>query len=159
MVCVIRHPSCGSGAASVDFCRTQPVQIPRGSTPWAAGAGLRAGLNAGPPPSPHREATPCPCPLAGAGDLSELGWSVDLPKPSAPVSSKACPRIDMPYAHACTSIAMAVRVPLKMSAYVQEVPSSLPPSQVCVICATWPALNLRGRSLVSAKSVSDFLEL
>ena len=41
-------------------------------------------------------------PLAGAANLSELGWSVDPPKPSALVSSQACPD------------AMAVRVPLKV---------------------------------------------
>ena len=30
---MIRHPSCGSGAVSADFCRVQPAPVPRGSAP------------------------------------------------------------------------------------------------------------------------------
>ena len=71
------------------------------------------------PASSHREAMPYPdahAPLAGAGDLSELGWSVDPLEPSALVSSgmlpeKAC---DHSRARARESVAMAVRIPVQV---------------------------------------------
>ena len=81
MACVICHPFCGSGAAPAGFCRVQPAPGIR-----AAGVRLQAGLSAGPhcdvDAAPRSDAMPMP-PLAGAGNLSKLGWSVDPRKPAA----------------------------------------------------------------------------
>ena len=75
--------------------------------------------------SSHSEATPYPdahAPLVGAVNLSKLSWSVDPPKPSALVSSKACPGKGCCHgrAHARESVTMAVKT------YAQEVPAPPP---------------------------------
>ena len=108
-------------------------------------------------PSSHREAMPYPdahAPLAGAGNLSKLGWSVDPPKPSALVSSswlaRACTRGRA--RHGRAGVAREFAGPI---GWVFAETGHAGSGKM----RNWPARGLWNRLLFSSGLESDFLEL